>query len=404
MSAPPLPQWPKGKQLNALLRSIGANNKPKTNKAVKRARNAQPRARRGKSQAPGARLQRAGRPRMNRSSQFPTGKASTRGARSTIISEDEYIADVNGSTGFATTSFAYNIGQKASFPWAYAEAALWQKHTTLSAEYYYKPEVSAYATNGQSGKVMLSFQYNAALPPPANKTAVEDTQPHADAMPYESVRLPLNPSQLNTGSTGKFIRYGPLPGGNDIHNYDGGNLFISTYGNTNTTVIGELRVRYTIRLDDKIIPNSVSAPINNQVAQFATTASEASGATGVYTPLLLASAITNGISAVNTAGSIVLPVGNYFIEYNANALNASGDMTNFNIDIWKNGNTTASSVFPYSASLNGGAAISGTAYNASLSCSSFVTSNGTDVFKFVSLDDYTGGVQTNYGSVTIIAQ
>jgi hypothetical protein len=100
-----------------------------------------------------------------------------------VIAEDEYIAEVNGSVGFATTQYNVNIGQSATFPWGYKIAALYEKYDFDYIEFYYKREVSEFAANGQTGKVMLSFDYDASDSPPTSKQQVEDTNPHIDGMP-----------------------------------------------------------------------------------------------------------------------------------------------------------------------------------------------------------------------------
>jgi len=87
-----------------------------------------------------------------------TSAATTR--RGQIIEEDEYIADIVGSTAFATTAYPVNPGQSNTFPWANKIASLYEKYDFERLEFYYRREVSEFATNGQAGKVMLSFDYD----------------------------------------------------------------------------------------------------------------------------------------------------------------------------------------------------------------------------------------------------
>jgi len=190
---------------------------------------------------------------------FPTGKGNSGPSRRVVrCVEDEYIGEVFGSVSFSTTSYAFNPGLTTSFPRLSLEAALYEKYRVISAQPYYKPEVSGFATNGQSGKVMLSFNYNALAPLPVSKQQVEDTFPHADCMPYEDILLTLNPALLNADKSGKYVRTGAAPVGGDLKTYDGGQLFVSTYGNAATTVIGELRVRYIIELEIPLLQYSTN--------------------------------------------------------------------------------------------------------------------------------------------------
>jgi hypothetical protein len=91
---------------------------------------------------------------------------------------------------------------------------------------------------------MLSCDYDASDSPPTSKQQVLDTVPHIDGMPSkEEIRLRLNASEMRN-QDGKYVRPGAQPANTDIKTYDAGNLFVSTYGCANTSVIGELRVRY----------------------------------------------------------------------------------------------------------------------------------------------------------------
>jgi len=85
---------------------------------------------------------------------------------SRVVEEDEFIADVNGSTQFTTTAYPYNPGQVLTFPRFSKEAVLYEKYMTESIVFYYKRTVSEFSADGQTGKVILSFDYDAADAPP----------------------------------------------------------------------------------------------------------------------------------------------------------------------------------------------------------------------------------------------
>lgn len=185
--------------------------------------------------------------------------ATTR--RSQIISEDEYIGEILGSVAFSATSYSVNPGQSAVFPWGHQVAALYEEYEFTSLEFYYKREVSEFAVNGQAGKVLLSFNYDASDPVPTNKQEVEDTVPHVDGMPCTPVILLRVDCSRMRKNDSKYVRPGAQPVNTDIKTYDGGNLIVSTQGNTNTSVIGELRVRYTCKLSEPVLLSSSSSPV-----------------------------------------------------------------------------------------------------------------------------------------------
>jgi len=225
--------------------------------------------------------------------------------------------EVNGTTAsFGSTAYAINPGQATTFPWLAKEALQWEKWGVSYCVFYYKPEVSQFATNGQSGKIMLSADYDAGDSAPVSKQEVEATVPHSDGMPYECVYLSLDPRRLvDNPKSGKFVRPGNLPGGSDIKTYDGGNLFVSTYNNAATTVLGELRVKYKFWFSEPILnPTSITAPMNNSVTTVQGNSTTVLS-TGVVISVGHMETIINGLG-VTTSDGIILTLlpGNYLID------------------------------------------------------------------------------------------
>jgi len=322
---------------------------------------------------------------------FPTG-ASSRARRSRVEIEDEYIVDIAGSVSFAATSFAVNPGQSSTFPWLSKEAILFEKYKILRLEFYYRPQVSAYATNGQTGKVMLSFDFDASDAPPASKQQVEDTHPHSDGMPYEEVLLTIDPKDCSLQDS-YFVRPGGLPGSSDIKTYDVGVLSVSTIGNNSTANIGELRVRYAIALHDPVLENVASPPLNYHVSNFQTSSAESSGASGSPKTLLLATAITNGIGATNTSGVITLPVGNYLVYGSCLTQNPSQALTYSLLVFLINGSANAITDEEYIS------ASSDISTNAMI----FITSTGSTTLALSIQNYFSSGTTTNFGNLIIQA-
>jgi hypothetical protein len=185
----------------------------------------------------------------------PSSSATTR--RAQIIEEDEYIQDVNGSVAFSGTAFPVNPGLFSCLPWGSKIASLYEEYEFESLEFYYKRVVSEYASNGQAGKVMLSFDYDSLDLLPTSKQQVEDTVPHVDGMPCEPVlRLKID-CQLLRKNPCKFVRIGQPSGQFDLKTYDAGQLLVSTQGNFSNAVIGELHVRYRLALKKPVLTNNL---------------------------------------------------------------------------------------------------------------------------------------------------
>lgn len=277
---------------------------------------------------------------------FPSGNNS-RPKRTCFVENDEYIGEVLGSSSTTPViqTVPVNPGQATTFPWLSEQALQWEKYRFNYLEFYYKPEVSGFATEGQSGKVIMVMDYDASDPAPTTKQEAEDTDPHVDGMPYEDIMLKLDPYEMYTNSDSKYVRPFGLPGGSDIKTYDCGNLSVLTVNNGGTNAVGELHVRYGVTFEVPVLEATKSAaPANNQVAVFNSNGGEAITTT-VPKQLVLVTATSNGIGAVNTAGSIVLPAGNYLVDANVLIQDTSATTTAAQLQVELNGGVIGTAVF-----------------------------------------------------------
>jgi len=183
--------------------------------------------------------------------------ATTR--RAQTICEDEYIGEVTATaTGFATVAFPCNPGQSGTFPWGSKIAALYEEYEFTHLEFYYKREVSEYASLGTTGKIILSFDYDASDIAPTSKQQVEDTVPHMDGMPSTpQISLKIDCARLRK-NVAKYVRPGAQPANTDIKTYDCGNLYVSQYGlSASSGTLGELRVRYCCKFSEPVLESGV---------------------------------------------------------------------------------------------------------------------------------------------------
>jgi len=315
-----------------------------------------------------------------------------------IVKESEYIGEVTvaNQPNFQNIyTLPCNPGQSSTFPWLNTIAKNYEKYCFRELTFFFKPEVTEYTVNVNTGKVILSADYDASDAPPATKQQQEDVDPHADGMPYQSIALTLDPKEMHLNSVARFVRVGGLPGSSDIKTYDCANFFLSTQGQTANSTIGELHVRYTVELSIPVIEDTVQAPTNNQVSVFASTGgSEPAGANGVAQTLLLATAVTNGIVAVNTAGSIVPPAGNYLFDVIGEVTDTNANMTSCQLVLKKN-----------NVAVGPTAIISevGNTNDLSVNLNLFVSCNGSDAITIVATANYSAGTTTWYGYLRITA-
>lgn len=376
-----------------------AQKKKKSRKAKQKMVNAPKRA-------PGTKLGPRPKPGFSRQRQL-TGQGQTRntsvkmGRRSATFSEDEYIAEVVGpGTGanFSNTAYSVNPGNPTTFPWLSTIAKQFEKYEFESLEFYYKREVSEFATAGTTGKVIMSFDADASDPPPALKKQMEDTDPHVDAMPCQNMSFVIPKSILKRLNSGFCVRGATLPGGGDIKTFDVGNLNIATQAlASNTATVGELHVRYRVRLFVPVLESSTTAPTNYQAAQLISSVGESVSNGSGYTLLFAdtsSALFANGLGAVNTSGSIVLPAGNYMFSADVQSVN-TGVSTQWILAVKKNASTL--SVQPTFT------LVGQTSANVSQSCNVYFSVNGTDAITVVVTNSFSTGTSTVYGSLKITA-
>jgi hypothetical protein len=340
-------------------------------------------------------------------SQSLTGRGSTRNptkfSKSIVIEQDEYIGEVIGgatAANFNTTVYPVNIGQSGTFPWGSFVNERFEKYKFDMLEFYYKREVSEFATNGTTGKVMLSFDADASDPPPATKQQVEDTDPHVDCMPSENMTLRVPQKVLNKFTDGFYIRPAGLPGGNDIKTYDVGNLYVSTIALAgNSVTVGELHVRYRVHCFVPILESMTTAPANNSVSVWRSNAVN-TAASGSNLQVLFATQDASGAGGVNTTGSIVMPPGNYLCDTSVNIYNTTGSgVLTVITTVQKNGATYNTTVHNLDSGFSAGGSNQGVMDVSNL----FFSSNGTDIYTYVINATYGSGQAVIQGTVRFTA-
>jgi hypothetical protein len=144
---------------------------------------------------------------------------------------------------------------------------------------------------------------------------------------------------MNEGKpSGKYVRTGGVPGGEDIKTYDDGVFYVSTDGNTNTNVVGEVRVRGRVWFRKRVFESTTTAPNNYRVSLFQTTSgSESAGATTVAKIPAVATAVATGAGGSNSSGTVTLPQGNYMVFGQCTFLNTGANCTVALLELLVNG-------------------------------------------------------------------
>jgi len=306
---------------------------------------------------------------------------------------DERIGSTNGSVALTTTQFALNPGNIITFPWLNQIAKLYERYKFVDLELYFKHDVSGFATQGQTGLVYLSAFYDASSSAPTTENQIADSDPRVFGMPNEDMCLKLSKQAMHPQNVPKFVRPGIVPGGSDIKEYDAGNLFVTTVGQANGNEVGKLQIRGKVMLFNRLLdPSALAAPTNNQVTLMNGTTGEAAGATGVPHTMLYGTTQFNGLGAVNNAGSIVLPAGNYLVD--ANVVTQDTSQTN-TVALFQ----LASNGVPLAGQATGGTFITGESYNYEYTLPGFFQSNGVAPLSLIYTATYAAGAVTFISSM-----
>jgi hypothetical protein len=253
------------------------------------------------------------------------------------VTFDEYIQDINGSVAFAATKFAVQPGIAATFPKGAIKAALYSEWKMVSCEFYFKPEVSQFAGQGSTGKVILAMDYNAANPAPTTKQQVEIMHVE-DAMPYNIIRLRLDASCVNKADS-KYIRTGPAPVDEDLKTYDGGNLWVCTIGQAGAGLVGELHARYNFRCTKPTLLNPAQGGLLPQTSLAVYTQHAAETfVTTVPKAIVFDTQLTDGIpvGAPSVAGVFTPVAGNYLVTVNASLQDTTAEAWSVIMELQKN--------------------------------------------------------------------
>jgi hypothetical protein len=160
----------------------------------------------------------------------------------TVISHREFIADVQGHSGFTATKFAINPGNPDMFQWLSDVANQYETYHFTKLDFCFETAKSC----DTDGSVMMAVDFDAKDPPPIDK---QDLMSYAGAIrgaPWSEFSYRCSASDLQKFVKERYVRESTTGVNDDIKTYDVGNLFFATSGFEETTPIGELYADYTV--------------------------------------------------------------------------------------------------------------------------------------------------------------
>jgi hypothetical protein len=170
------------------------------------------------------------------------------------VTHREYVAEVDGSTAWATTSYPIQPALGNLFVWLSSIAANFEKYRFRRLRFCYETE----SPTSQAGSIVFAIDYDALDSAPASKQAALSYKSSVRSAPWAEFTLECDLSS-DAQATKLWTRSGDVPSGADQRLYDVGNLFVGTQKSSGST--GELWVEYDVELHTPQAPNPPGAKI-----------------------------------------------------------------------------------------------------------------------------------------------
>lgn len=224
-------------------------------------------------------------PRNAAQAAAPTGVASAYGRARTqnaprvamsgdgqrcVVSHREYIAEVSGSTAFASTSYTCQPALQTMFEWLQPIAGNFEKYRFRKLAFEYETECAT----SQTGSIMYMFDYDVLDSAPTSKQVMAANKVYKRVPPWMEMVGPAKGSEKGAGNGGRlevpvfdfqrdwyYTRAGAVPSGADQRLYDCGNLVVASQNASGAA--GELYVVYEIEL---ISPQPNTSPLSGRSA------------------------------------------------------------------------------------------------------------------------------------------
>lgn len=222
----------------------------------------------------------------------------------------EYVCDVEGTTDLNVASLPINPGLVTLFPWLSQIAGNFESYEFRGLVFEWRTQCST----DDTGKAILSVDFDAEDAPPTSKTEALQQRAKADGPVWQNFKLVCSPQDLKKFGPQKYVRTGSETG--DIKTYDVGNLNILTANCSNQGANGELYVEYDVEL--------MTPSFSNWISQYSCklaggTVSLANGLLGT-TPICSGNPVTSLDSSVPnlsaTSGNTITfaQVGQYLLD------------------------------------------------------------------------------------------
>ncbi len=165
-----------------------------------------------------------------------------RGDAAIRVRHNEFIMDIQGSSGFSTDFLPINPGVNITFPWLATIANNFESYRFSSLKFVL---LTSSATTSV-GRIIMAVDYDASDAAPVNKSQLMTYHGAVAAAPWQNLEFVCDKADLGKLSQ-RYVR-SALPSSTDIKTYDVGSLIVATEGQSGGATISELHVEYDVEL------------------------------------------------------------------------------------------------------------------------------------------------------------
>jgi len=158
------------------------------------------------------------------------------------VSHREYIADINGTASFTTTTGNINPGLSGLFPWLSQFGLAYESYSFRKLRFVLEP----IAATSSAGQIMMAIDYDAADAAPSSKVEILQYKGASCGPLWNEQICVATGKDESSLSRRRYVRSGDLAANLDIKTYDIGNLFVSSSGAASTIAAAALFVEYDV--------------------------------------------------------------------------------------------------------------------------------------------------------------
>jgi hypothetical protein len=222
------------------------------------------------------------------------------------VTHSEQLAVVNSTVAFTATRILVQPGLSTFSTWLSAQAQNWDQYSLIGFTAEYEPRCGT----GNSGSVMLGFDFDPSDRLPANEAAFSSYYNTVETAPYVGSRTSVSRAAVHATGPRKYLRSTTVSG--DLRMYDACSLIYTTGSGPAAPILwGKLWVHYTV---DLLVATAPATPVITQCFSFSALANTIVNS-GANVPVPFGAVVANFNGSIDDSAppAFSFPVGGSYL-------------------------------------------------------------------------------------------